>query len=149
MQNKLQSIFEQYQGDASDLIPILQHVQDQFGYVPPDAINATANYLCIPESKAYGVVTFYKQFYLTPQGRHRIKVCQGTACHVRGSKEVLDAIIRELGIGPGETTADCRVSLESVACLGACALAPAIVVDDTVHGRITPQKSIEILDGLE
>ena len=149
MEDELQDVFSRYAGERSDLIPLLQDVQEKLGYLPEEAMKAVAAFVGIPESRVYGVATFYAQFYLTRQGRHKIRVCQGTACHVRGGKRILDTISRKLGIRPGETTEDYRFSLEAVACFGSCALAPVMVVDDKVHGRVTPQKAEQILEALQ
>ncbi|MHC4789800.1 MAG: NADH-quinone oxidoreductase subunit NuoE, partial [Planctomycetota bacterium] len=129
--------------------PLLQDVQAEFGYIPAEAMRATARFLRVPETAVYGVATFYAQFYLTRQGKHRVKVCQGTACHVRGGGSVMRAVKKKLGIGPGETTGDYRFSLERVACFGSCALSPVVVLDDKVHGRLTPQQAVELLEGVE
>lgn len=145
----LGKVFSNYDGVASDLIPLLQDVQDELGYVTSEAMSAIARFLRIPESKVYGVTTFYKQFHLTRQGRHKIKICQGTACHVRGSHRVMDAVERRLGIAPGQTTEDHKCSLEGVACFGSCALAPVMVVGDQVHGRMTPEEAGKIIGDLE
>jgi NADH-quinone oxidoreductase subunit E len=145
---ELEAIFARHEGRPSDLIPLLQDVQDTFGYVAPEAMAAIARFLKIPESKLYGVLTFYTQFYRTRQGRHRVRVCRGTACHVRGSRRIAETVARQLGIEPGQTTGDYRCSLESVACFGSCALAPVLVVDGRVHGRMTPQKAVQIVEGL-
>jgi NADH-quinone oxidoreductase subunit E len=109
----------------------------------------TANFLNIPQSSVYGVVTFYAQFYLTRQGKHRVKVCQGTACHVRGGKRIMHAVKKKLGVGPGQTTEDYKFSLEQVACFGSCALAPVMVLNGKVHGKMTPQKAEKLLEGLQ
>ena len=106
----------------------------------------TARFLNTPESAVYGVVTFYAQFHLTRQGTHEVRVCQGTACHVRNSDEVLAAVERTLGIEPGGTTDDSLFHLERVACFGSCALAPVMVVDEEVHGNVTPEQAVEILE---
>lgn len=148
LQAQLDSVFLLYQGDGSDLIPILQDVQNLVGYIPMPAVGAIAGFLRIPESTVYGVVTFYTQFYVTRQGRHKIKVCQGTACHVRGSTEIVKAVKDKLGIGPGETTDDLEFSVEGVACFGACALAPVMVVNGQVWGNMTPDRVGDILDEL-
>jgi len=145
-QEAIQQIFSGYQGQRNELIPILQDVQAAFGYVPREAMTKTARFLNIPESSVYGVVTFYAQFYRTRQGKHKIRVCQGTACHVRGGRRIMQAVEKKLGINPGETTADYKFSLERVACFGSCALAPVMVVDGKVHGRMTPQKAKKILE---
>ncbi|MCG2680297.1 MAG: NADH-quinone oxidoreductase subunit NuoE [Kiritimatiellae bacterium] len=144
----IQQIFSGYQGQRNELIPILQDVQGAVGYVPREAMTKIAHFLNIPESSVYGVVTFYAQFYLTRQGKHKIRVCQGTACHVRGGRRIMQAVEKKLGIKPGETTADYKFSLERVACFGSCALAPVMVVDGKAYGRITSQKAEKILESL-
>ncbi|MFW6189848.1 MAG: NADH-quinone oxidoreductase subunit NuoE [Planctomycetota bacterium] len=149
MDERLEAVFRDYAPQRDNLIPILQDIQNAVGYIPPEAMSATAEFLNVPETAVYGVVTFYAQFYLTRQGEHRIKVCQGTACHVRGGKRIMDTIGKKLGIGPGETTDDYRFSLERVACFGSCALAPVMVVDGEVHGRMTPQRALQLLEALE
>ena len=148
MQEQLRDIFLRYAGKRGDLIPVLQDVQAAFGYIPPEAMTEIAKFLRIPESTVYGVATFYAQFYLTRQGKHRIKVCQGTACHVRGGRRVMEVVRRRLGIKPGETTEDYQFSLERVACFGSCALAPVMVVDGKVYGRVTQQKAVRLLENL-
>ncbi len=145
----LADIFSRYQGERNELIPILQDVQDALGYIPRSAMTQTAGFLGVPESTVYGVVTFYAQFYLTRQGRHKIRVCQGTACHVRGSSRIMQALKRKLGIEPGGTTEDYKFSLERVACFGSCALAPVMVVNGRVHGRMTPHQAEKILESLD
>jgi NADH-quinone oxidoreductase subunit E len=146
VREKFVEIFSRYQGERNDLIPILQDVQDAIGYIPRAAMTAIAEHLNIPESSVYGVVTFYAQFYLTRQGKHKIRVCQGTACHVRGGQRIMQVIQKRLGIGPGETTEDYEFTLERVACLGSCALAPVLTVDDKVCGAMTTQKTQDLLD---
>jgi NADH-quinone oxidoreductase subunit E len=107
-----------------------------------------ARFLNIGESAVYGVVTFYAQFYLTPQGRHKIKVCQGTACHVRGSDKIIAALEEKLGIRTGETTPDRKFSLERVACFGSCALAPVLVIDEKVYGNVTPEQALQTVEDI-
>jgi NADH-quinone oxidoreductase subunit E len=119
---------------------VIQDAQSILGYLPREALLKVADYLGVPASAVYGVATFYAQFHLTPRGRHQVKVCQGTACHVRGGRSVLEAVKTELGIGPGETTADRKFTLERVACVGSCSLAPVVLVDDRIHGSMTPEK---------
>ena len=148
LKQQLERVFARYKGEESELIPILQDVQEACRYVPVDAITAIARFLKIPASKVYGVVTFYAQFYLKPQGKHKIRVCQGTACHVRGAEEIMRVIKRKLGIEEGESTADFEFNLEKVACFGSCALAPVMAVNDKVYGNVTPEQALEILDGL-
>ena len=149
MQEQLEDIFSRCRGERSELIPILQDVQGAFGYIPAEAMKAVARFLNLPESVVYGVVTFYTQFHLTRQGKHKISVCQGTACHVRGSGRIMQAVKKSLGIRPGETTEDYMFSLERVACFGSCALAPVMVVDGSVHGKMTPQKAEALLESIE
>ncbi|MGD2173952.1 MAG: NADH-quinone oxidoreductase subunit NuoE [Candidatus Brocadiaceae bacterium] len=149
MQERLDAIFAGYTGERTELIPILQDMQGAFGYLPPETMSAAAAFLRVPEAAIYEVASFYAQFYLTRQGKHRIKVCQGTACHVRGGKRVMQTVRRKLGIAPGGTTEDYMFSLERVACFGSCALAPVMVIDGKVHGRMTPQRAAELLEELE
>jgi len=133
-------------GERSDLIAILQEVQSRVGYLPEEAMQRVAEHVGVPESEVYGVATFYSQFRLTPGGKSTIRVCQGTACHVQGGAIILKAIEDELGVGPGGTTPDGNFTLETVACLGACALSPNMTVDDEVYGQLTPEKSLDILN---
>ncbi len=135
--------------DRSLIIPALQAVQERIGYLPPEAFAKVGVHFGVPEARVYGVATFYAQFYLTRQGRHRIRVCRGTACHVRGSARILAAVERRLGIGPGETTPDYGFTLERVACFGSCALAPVVVIDDEVHGRMTSEETLKLIKSLE
>ena len=130
----------------SNLISLLQVVQDRIGYLPPAALAEINRRTKIPLSRIYGVVTFYAQFYTEPRGRHTILCCRGTACHVKGAGQVLDALQRELGISEGESTDDFLFYLETVACLGTCFLAPVMMVDDQYYGMLTPQKIGRILD---
>ncbi len=133
-------------GERSDLIAILQEVQTGFGYLPEEAMQRVAQFIRVPESEVYGVATFYGQFRLTPGGRRTIRVCQGTACHVQGGTRILAAVENELGVARGGMTPDGAFSLETVACLGACALAPNMTINGEVHGKMTPQKVAETLD---
>jgi NADH-quinone oxidoreductase subunit E len=120
-------------------------VQAEIGYLPEEAISEIAKFLGQTENEIYGVASFYAQFRFERPGEHTVKVCQGTACHVRGAPRILDTVEEELDVQPGGTTADYKFSLERVACFGACALAPVMVVDKTVHGRMTKSKAREIL----
>ena len=149
MREELQAILEEHPPERASLIPLLQDIQDEFGYLPPDAITKAAHFLGIPESDVYGAATFYSQFYFTRQGRHRIKVCQGTACHVRGGHRIMQALRNELGIDPGGTTDDYRCSLERVACFGSCSQAPVMVIDERVYGQMTPRRAVELVKRLE
>jgi NADH-quinone oxidoreductase subunit E len=134
-----------YTRSRQNLIPILQDVQSHYGYLPPEAMDQVAEYLHLSVHDVFGVATFYSQFRFHPPGEHCLKVCEGTACHVRGSDVILDALSRHLGIRPGSTTADRKFSLERVMCLGSCALAPAVVMDTTVYGRMTQAKVNRLL----
>ena len=146
MDKELREVFENYEAKREELIPILQDVQEKLGYLPKEALVSISRFLNVPESVVFGVTTFYAQFYLTRQGRHRIKMCCGTACHVRGGRRIMQAVQRKLGIKPGETTEDYQFSLERVACFGSCALAPVVVIDDKVHGRMTTQKAEKLIE---
>jgi len=144
IKEQLDDILLQYDGESSDLIPILQKAQEKFGYLPGEVMQWIAKFLRLPESTVYGVSTFYAQFKFTPTGRRIIKVCRGTACHVRGGARILSEIERQLGIKSGETTDDLEYSLETVACIGACALAPTMVIDDEVQRKMTPKKAAKL-----
>ena len=146
---QLDDILSQYNVDKSQLIPILQKAQERFGYLPEEVLVGIARFLRIAASVVYGVVTFYAQFKLTPTGKKTIKVCRGTACHVRGGAAILNEVEKKLGIKPGETTEDLEYTLETIACFGSCALAPVMVVDDNVYGRMTTKKTEEIVSNAE
>lgn len=139
-------IIQRYRKEKSVLIPLLQDIQAVYGYVPAESIELISRELSIYPVKIYGILTFYTQFYLTPRGRHTIKVCQGTACHVMGGKDILDYISDRLGISEGETTTDGMFSLERVACLGCCGMAPVVVIDNHFYGKCTIQRAGKLLD---
>ncbi len=141
----MKEIFSHYTGDRQELIPILQETQEKFRYLPAAAMREIARFLHIPESTVYGVSTFYAQFKLTPLGKRIIRMCRGTACHVRGSGKVLAEMEKQLGIKAGETTGDMEYTLETVACIGACALAPTMTIDNETHGKMTAKKVAEVL----
>jgi NADH-quinone oxidoreductase subunit E len=145
VQDKLKEIFTNYEGEKHELIPILQETQQKFRYLPAAAMKEISRFLHMPEATIYGVSTFYAQFKLTPTGRKKITVCRGTACHVRGGARILREIERRLGIKPGETTEDMEYSLETVACIGACALAPTMTIDGETYGKMTTRKVAEVL----
>ena len=145
----MKEIFSHHHGDRQELIPILQETQEQFRYLPAEAMREIGRFLRIPESTIYGVCTFYAQFKLTPLGRKIVKICRGTACHVRGGAKILEETEKILGIKAGETTNDLEYTLETIACFGSCALAPVLVIDDTVHGRVTTSKVKSIITGTE
>lgn len=136
----MQSIFANFSGKQDEIIPILQATQDHYGYIPEEAMLDIARFTRVPESRVFGVATFYAQFRFTPIGENRIMVCRGTACHVKGVTKILEEIERELDIQEGETTADGKYSLETVACIGCCSLAPCIMVNKKVEAKMTPKK---------
>jgi NADH-quinone oxidoreductase subunit E len=142
----INDILNKYGNEKGALIPILQEVQESLGYLSKDAIAQISRFTNMSESEIYGVASFYAQFYFTPRGKHIVKVCLGTACHVRGGHRIMDEVEKELKITPGETTPDYDFSLEGVACFGSCALGPVMVVDKTVYGRMTTAKINDILN---
>lgn len=142
---QLDELLARYQGVKGALIPVLQEAQNTYGYLSKEVLERIADKMDIPISQIYGVVTFYSQFHLNPRGKNIIRVCQGTACHVRGAKAILKAIEDKLKIAAGGTTPDLKYTLETVACIGACGLAPVMMVNDDTHGRLTPEVIPEIL----
>ena len=142
---KLDSIIEKFKGKPGGLIPVLEEAQVALEFIPIPVQKRIASGLNLPLSRVYGVVTFYSFFTMTPRGKHTVRVCLGTACYVRGGKELTDALEKQFGIKQGETTADRMFTLESVRCLGACGLGPVVVVDEDVHGRLKPGKVKEVL----
>ncbi len=138
--SKVAAIVSEYDGNRDSLISILQDIQSEYRYLPEDALRAVASQLDLSLIQVCGVATFFKAFSLKPRGEHMVSVCLGTACHVRGAPAVLDEVERQLGIEAGETTEDMRYSLETVNCLGACALGPIVVVDGKYHGQMSPGK---------
>ena len=143
--SRLDNVFEKHQGEEGALIPVLQEAQGIYGYLSKEVLATIAKRLNIPLSRIFGVVTFYAQFYTTPRGRYTVRVCRGTACHVRGGKNVLKAVQQALGIGEGETTPDFKFTFETVACLGACALSPVLLVNKNYYGKLTPAKVEKVL----
>lgn len=139
------TIISQYNSEKSNLLAILTDIQAEYNWLPPDALKLVADKLNVPLIDVYGVASFYHAFSLTPRGKHIVTVCQGTACHVRGAPTVLNRIQGILNITPGCTTADEQFTLETVNCLGACALAPIVVVDGNYHGQATTQKANAII----
>ena len=136
---------EQHDRDKALLVDILQDIQAGIGYLPKEALKATAEGLGVPESRVYSVATFFKAFSLVPRGRNLINVCMGTACHVRGADKVLAGIEKQLGIKKGETTKDLRFTLETVNCVGACALGPVVIIGEDYHGEMTPEGIVSVL----
>jgi NADH:ubiquinone oxidoreductase subunit E len=147
--DEIKNILGTHDHGRENLIPLLQDIQERLTYLSPEALAMVAEHLDLSENDVYGVATFYAQFRFHPPGKHRIKVCQGTACHVRGGGMILDAIVRKIGIAPGETSKDMNFSLERVACFGSCALPPVVVVDDKVYGRMTARKTEKLIEELE
>ncbi|MDO5328898.1 MAG: NADH-quinone oxidoreductase subunit NuoE [Coriobacteriia bacterium] len=137
MEKQLKKIISAYPKDRHYALAVLQDMQSKFNYVPEEGLKMLAEYLEIPESQLYSMATFYKALSLKPKGKHIIKICNGTACHLRGSMNLVSGLKRELGIDPDETTADGKFSIELVNCLGACALAPVMLVDEKYHNRLT------------
>jgi len=131
-------VFETYRGQPGALIPVLQKAQALYGYLPPQILELISRKLNIPLSKIHGVATFYAQFYLERKGRHMLKLCDGTACHVKGAPALLNAAQESLGVAPGQTTDDGELTVEIVYCMGSCALAPVAVMDGKVSGRMQP-----------
>lgn len=136
----LDSVLSPFEGKQEELIPILQRVQEQFGYLPQNAMFEIARFARVPESAVYAVATFYAQFRFTPIGKTHIMVCRGTACHVRGATRIMEALENQLGIKEGETTEDLEYTLDSVACIGACGLSPCIMANKKVEAKLTPKK---------
>jgi len=134
-----------YDGAPGELIPLLQSAQDHFGYIPRRAISYISSVTGIPESDVYGVITFYSQFRLRPMGKYVVRACAGTACHVSGAKAIIETIEDELGIEVGDTTEDGLFTLNTVACIGCCSLAPVIMINDDTHGRLTPASLRKLL----
>lgn len=139
-------ILKHFKGEKGDIVPILQQVQRQFGYLPEQAMKRIADFARVPPSTVFGIGTFYAQFKLVPTGRNVIKVCRGTGCYVRGAPRIITEMENKLGIKAGGTTPDLEYTLETVACVGSCALAPVVVVNDKVHGRMTPDAAKKLID---
>jgi NADH-quinone oxidoreductase subunit E len=142
----LSELKREFKGERGDLIPVLQRVQAVYGYLHPQAVRAVSRWLKISENEIFGVATFYAQFRFHPPGRHHVRICLGTACHVRGGEQILLTAEERLGVGTGETTPDGEFDLERVACLGCCALAPVVNVDDKVYSQMSVLKIQRILD---
>jgi len=145
VEGRLNEILGRFEGRRDELIPLLQEIQQAFGYLPERALRRLAKFLAMPEATVFGVGTFYAQFKLVPTGRNVVKVCRGTACHVRGGARILRETEKRLGIKPGESTPDLEYGLETVACFGACALAPVMVLNDEVYSSMTAKKVKAIL----
>lgn len=140
MNTSITEILSEFEGKTEELIPILQKVQEVNGFLSESSMADLAKFIKVPQSKIYGVATFYAQFRFKPKGKNHIMLCRGTACHVQGAPRILEDIETHLDIKEGETTADLEYSLESVACIGACSLAPCIMINDKVEAKLTSQK---------
>ncbi len=150
MENKqVEEIIEKYDNDPSALIQILLEIQSRNRWIPNEAFHIISEKLGVPVSRIQHVATFYKAFSLVPKGRHEIHICMGTACHVRGAPRILEAVQNATGINPGETDMDLKFSLETVNCLGCCALGPVVEIDGEVHGNVTPSEAANILEQYE
>ena len=147
--DKIDTIINKYQGDSGSLIQVLLEIQSENRWLPKEALDKVAKKLKVPLNRIQHIVTFYKAFSLVPKGRHEVHVCTGTACHVRGAPRVLDRVQDLIGIRPGETDLDLKFSLETVNCLGCCALGPVMVIDGEYHGKMAPAKSEEVLKNYE
>jgi NADH-quinone oxidoreductase subunit E len=142
---KIQAIVDRYEGDKGQLVSILQDIQTEYYYLPKEALEEVVKLLNVPVSQVYGVATFFKAFSLTPRGRHLIKVCLGTACYVRGANRVVDKMELDLGIKRKETTKDLRFTLETVNCVGCCALGPMVMIGNKYHGQMSSDKVSSLL----
>jgi len=147
--DQIDKIIEKYPSDPSSLIQVLLEIQSENHWLPKEAIERVSERLQVPLNRIQHIATFYKAFSLVPKGRHEIHVCVGTACHVRGAQRVLDRVQDLTGITPGETDLDMKFSLETVNCLGCCALGPVMVIDGEYHGKMAPAKSEEVLKAVE
>ncbi len=145
----IDEIIERYPGKPEYLIFLLQDIQGAFNYISPEALELVCDHTGVPLSQAYSVATFYQSFSLEPRGEHEIKVCLGTACHLKGAPRLVDGLERSLGIAPGQTSADLKFSLETVNCLGACALAPVMVADEEYQPNMTSRKLGKLIKTLE
>jgi len=142
---RLNAILSRYEGEPYDLIPVLQDIQDQYNYLPKDELRVVAQRLNVPLTQVYSVATFYKMFSLVPKGKHQLKICLGTTCHLKGGQRLVDSVCNRLGVDVGYTTKDMQFSVETVGCLGSCAQAPVMMVDDKYYARVTVDKVPKIL----
>jgi len=140
----VEEVLSAHKGQRGELILLLQEVQAKLGYLPDRAMLRIARFIKVPESQVFGAASFYAQFRFIPAGRRRVMVCQGTACHVRGGAKILEEVEKNLGIKAGGTTPDLEYSLDTVACIGACALAPTLMINKDTHGRLTQKKAAEL-----
>lgn len=142
---KVDDIIARHRNEQWPLIPLLQEIQSEFGYIPPKAVNQIARALGLFPAQVQGVISFYEQLYTTPRGKKVVRVCRGTACHVRGGKTILKLVKQNLGVDEGQTTPDLEYTLETVACIGVCALAPNLVIGKDTHGKMNPRKVAQLL----
>lgn len=149
MSEQLAEVLDSYKGERGAVIPILQKVQEELGYLPEEAVKEVALFLRTSESEIYGVITFYAQFRTTPCGKNIVRVCRGTACHVRGGARIRAEVEKHLGIRAGETSPDLEYTLETVACIGACALSPTMVINAETYGQMTTKKVAEIFSSAQ
>ena len=147
--DKIDQVIDRHQGKASALIQILLEIQDEEHWLPKEALERVSERLDVSLARIQHIVTFYKAFSLVPKGRHRVHVCMGTACHVRGAQRVLDTVQDLTGLKPGETDLELKFSLETVNCLGCCALGPVVEIDGKTHGKISAAKTADVLDSYE
>jgi len=146
---KVCEILDRFDRNPAKLIPILQAVQEEYRYLPEAILTLVATSLDLPPARVFGVATFYAHFTLKPKGKHVVRLCDGTACHVRGSIAILEALRKRLGLSAEQdTTPDLLFTVETVSCLGACGLAPVVVVDGKVHGQVTPEKAVAVLEAV-
>lgn len=147
--SKVCEIVDRHGRDPARLVPILQAVQEEYRYLPEAILTYVATCLDLPPARVYGVATFYAHFTLVPKGKHVVRLCDGTACHVKSSLGILEALRQRLGLRDGQTTTpDLLFTVETVSCLGACGLAPVMVVNETVYGQMTPEKAVAVIDGM-
>ena len=146
LEAKLEPIVTRYRGKKGVAIPLLADIQKTVGYIAEEAVDYVARELDLPAAELFGVATFYAMFRMRPEGKHVVRLCRGTACHVQGSARIGEQLQRHLGVSEGETTSDGVFSLQYVACLGCCSLAPVMMVDGEVHGRLTPEKAVDVLE---
>jgi len=147
--SRIDPLLEKKKHQKGMLIPVLQEAQETYGYLPEQVLEYISEKMNVPLSRIYGVITFYAQFYQEPRGKHVIKLCQGTACHVRGGKNILEELERKLGISAGETTDDLMFTLETVACLGTCFLAPVKMIGDQYYGKLTTRSALKVIDKIK
>ena len=147
-EEKIEEIVARYDGDVGMLIPMMQDLQAEFGYLSPSVLRLLALRLDVPLTRVYGVLTFYSSFRLVPTGQHEVTLCMGTVCHLKGAGKISEAICREFEVEPGGTTPDRLFTLQAVNCVGACAVAPVMMVDGEYHQNVTPESALALLHGL-